>query len=79
MAVFAVGSNEFVIHTAADRPAAAVGMSIRVSHTGSYEERLKELGIEFEGPKLLRPGLRGISFKDPNGNTVELVHAVEAK
>ncbi len=75
MAVFTVGDNEFVIHTAVNRPTAAVGVSIRVDDTGPYQARLEQLGIPFEGPKPLRPGLSGISLKDPNGNVVEFLQA----
>ena len=79
MAIFAIGSNEFVLHTAADTPRAAVGISIRVDDTRVFESRLRELGIPFEGPKPLRPGLVGLHFKDPNGNVVELLQAGSSK
>jgi catechol 2,3-dioxygenase-like lactoylglutathione lyase family enzyme len=79
MAVFAVGGDEFVIHVGPDRATAVIGMSIRVNETGSYERRLTELGIPFEGPKPLRPGLIGIGLKDPNGNRIELVQAALAQ
>jgi catechol 2,3-dioxygenase-like lactoylglutathione lyase family enzyme len=75
LAVFLVGDQELAIHTSADRPRAAVALSFLVMDTGLIQERLTELGIGFDGPQPLRPGLAGIALKDPNENTLEFLSA----
>lgn len=75
MAIFSLGAQEFVIHKGSSAPREAVVISFKVANVSAYEEHLRSVGVEYEGPKPLRPGFRGIRLRDPNANDVELLEA----
>jgi hypothetical protein len=75
LVVFVLGSNEFAIHTSSQRPTVALGISVVVDDLSQMESKLKGLGIAYDGPKEMRPGLIGVGIRDPNGNRVEFLHA----
>ncbi len=71
LVVFIVGPNELAIHTSDQRPMRAVGLLVVVKDLAAVQAKLKEVGIPFEGPKPVRPGMTGIQVNDPNENIVE--------
>ncbi len=74
LVVFIVGQNELAIHTSEQRPQNAAGISFLVDDLEQMRTRLVELGVRFEGPRKMRPGLIGIAIDDPNGNHVTFLH-----
>jgi catechol 2,3-dioxygenase-like lactoylglutathione lyase family enzyme len=74
LVVFIVGKNELAIHTSDQRPMNALGLTVLVEDLAKIQAKLREIGVPFEGPKPLRPGLTGVTVKDPNGNAVEFLH-----
>ncbi len=73
LVVFAAGDSELVIHATADRPDEAVGFGLLVADIEPIERRLRHARVAYEGPMPLRPGKRGVRFRDPNGNVVEFL------
>jgi len=70
LVVFVVGGNELAIHKATMQSMNVIGLTILVHDVGAIQRKLTETGIAFDGPQLLRPGLAGITLRDPNGNTL---------
>jgi len=73
LAVFVVGANELAIHTSENIPTEALVLSVAVSDLEAIQRRIAELGIRFDGPVPMRPGLIGIAIRDPNGNKLEFL------
>jgi len=73
LAVFLVGANELAIHTSSARPTKALVLSILVDDIEPVQRQAAQLGIQFDGPTLMRPGLIGIALLDPNGNKLEFL------
>ena len=73
LAVFLVGANELAIHTSSARPTKALVLSILVDDIEPVQRQATQLGIQFDGPALMRPGLIGIALLDPNGNKIEFL------
>lgn len=73
LAVFQLGKNELAIHRTPHKPSEALVLSMVVSSLSAVESHLKELGLHYDGPTPLRPGLLGISVRDPNGNKLEFL------
>ncbi len=68
--VFGVGDNELAIHTSATEFTGVVGITFMVKDVAALERHLTDVGIPFEGPAPMRPGLEGITVRDPNGNVL---------
>jgi len=73
LAVFLVGTNELAIHTSPTRPTKALVLSVLVDDLDPVQCQATELGIQFDGPAPMRPGLIGIALLDPNGNKIEFL------
>ena len=73
LVVFDVGGADLAIHAGPDRPIGVMGIGIAVDDLEPFQQRLRESGVPFEGPKPLRPGRIGLHLNDPNGNVVELL------
>lgn len=73
LVVFAAGDNELALHFARERPKNAVTLSFRVRSAEAAVRHFKAAGIAYDGPRPLRPGLAGVSVKDPNGNVLEFL------
>lgn len=73
LAVFLVGSNELAIHTSTTKPTNAIVLSVLVNDLEPVQRRATQLGLAFEDPKPMRPGLVGIALFDPNGNKLEFL------
>ncbi len=73
LAVFVVGDNELAIHTSRAKPSEAIVLSLRVSNIEDIQQGMSNLGIKFDGPVPMRPGLVGIAIRDPNGNKLEFL------
>ncbi len=73
LAVFLVGTNELAIHTSTACSEKAIGISIVIGDLEPIIQKVKEMGIAYDGPQPLRPGMSGIGFFDPNGNRLEFL------
>jgi catechol 2,3-dioxygenase-like lactoylglutathione lyase family enzyme len=72
LAVFLVGTSELAIH-AGHSSDCALAISLLVRDLSAITGTLHSMGIAWEGPMALRPGMMGLQFKDPKGNVVELL------
>jgi catechol 2,3-dioxygenase-like lactoylglutathione lyase family enzyme len=73
LAVFLVGANELAIHTSGTKPTNAVVLSLLVSDLEPVQRQATQLGLAFNPPAPMRPGLLGIALFDPNGNKLEFL------
>ena len=69
--VFPMPGNDLAIHRS-DKDS-KVGVSFKIKNLDVVVGLLKKHNVKFEGPKQLRPGLTGVEFKDPIGNTVSFL------
>lgn len=75
LVVFAAGANEFALHRVATEPCPAATVSFIVDDAAEIAASFDAIGVPYEGPMPMRPGLAGLRIKDPNGNHIEFLAA----